>query len=184
MLTQLIAIAGVAIVGSIALGVIFLLGMRTKSPLVQGPVIWISKRWVNPRQLRTAGRPGAYAAIIRTVGRTSGRRYETPVGAFAIDGGFLISLPYGTRPQWLKNVLAAGGATLVHEGRTWAVDRPELAATADVAALFPEAERRTQQRFKVDSALRLRAVPAADATDKHVAADARAATDRETLAAA
>lgn len=175
MLTQLIAIAGVAIVGSLAVGVVYLLGMRMKSPLVQGPIIWLSKRWVNPRQLRTAGRPGAYAAIIRNVGRSSGRRYETPVGAFAIDGGFLISLPYGTRPQWLKNVLAAGGATLVHEGQTWAVDRPELVPTADVAALFPASERRTQQRFNVDTCLRLRIAPAAAE---------RAAGGREAVAAA
>jgi hypothetical protein len=29
--------------------------------------------------MRTEGRPGAYAGIIRTVGRRSGRPYATPV---------------------------------------------------------------------------------------------------------
>ena len=52
--------------------------------------------------MRTAGTPGAYAAIIRNRGRISGRDYETPVGAVPIDDGFLVALPYGSRASWLQ----------------------------------------------------------------------------------
>ncbi|MGZ4612806.1 MAG: hypothetical protein ACXV1K_06490 [Kineosporiaceae bacterium] len=51
--------------------------------------------------MRTAGSPGAYASVVRHVGRTSGRRYETPVVPVATDGGFVVPLPYGPGTDWL-----------------------------------------------------------------------------------
>ena len=107
--------------------------MRTKSPLVLRPIVALSRSVVNPRQLRRAGRPGAYASIIRHLGRRTGRAYETPVGVVPDGDAFLIVLPYGLRTQWLRNVLAAGEATLVTEGSTYRVDRPEVVPTCEVA---------------------------------------------------
>ena len=107
---------------------------------------------------RDPGRSGAYASLIRHRGRTSGQVYETPVVPFATDGGFLISLPYGTNTDWLKNVLASDSAELVTDGRTCAVDRPEVLATNDVRDQFPPKEQRTQRRFRVAECLRLRLV--------------------------
>ena len=66
-----------------AVGLVFVLGMRAKSPIVQGAIIWLGKHAFNKVQLRTAGTPGAYAAIIRHRGRVSGTAYETPVGVTA-----------------------------------------------------------------------------------------------------
>ncbi len=43
-----------------------------KSPLVLRPIIAMSKRFMNPAQMRTAGTRGAYAGIIRHRGRVSG----------------------------------------------------------------------------------------------------------------
>jgi deazaflavin-dependent oxidoreductase (nitroreductase family) len=134
----------------------FLFGMRRKSPLVLRTVRRVNRAVVNPRQLRTAGTPGAYASVIRHVGRASGRPYETPVGAFTTDDGFVIALPYGSDPDWLKNVMAAGTATLVHEGSTHQVDRPELITTTAAAPYLPDKEVRTLSRFAVDQCLRLR----------------------------
>jgi deazaflavin-dependent oxidoreductase (nitroreductase family) len=159
--------AVVAAVAAIAalLGGGFVLGMRAKSPLVQGPIVWFSKRWMNRRQMRTAGTPGAYAGIVRHVGRTSGRAYETPVTIVATGDAFLVALPYGTGTQWLRNVLAAGSATIVTEGRTHAVERPELVPMATVVDAFPESDRKSFRLFKVDQALRLHpAVPGSTAT--------------------
>jgi hypothetical protein len=56
---QILTVAGVIAASLAAFAVLFLLGMRAKSPLVQGPVIWFSKAFMNPVQLRSAGRPGA-----------------------------------------------------------------------------------------------------------------------------
>ena len=68
---------------------------------------------------------------------------------------FLIALPYGSRAQWVRNVLAAGSATLVTEGETVAVDRPELVATREVAGLFSASDQRLFRIFATDECLRL-----------------------------
>jgi deazaflavin-dependent oxidoreductase (nitroreductase family) len=156
MLGQLAVIVLVAVAGVASLGVVYFLGMRAKWPIVQGPIIWLCKHVINPRQLRSAGTPGAYASVIRSVGRKSGRAYQTPVGAVAAGDDFVIALPYGTRPNWLQNAIAAGSATIVHEGREHAVDRPEVVPMAEVEAFFPVAEQGSHRRFGVDQCLRLR----------------------------
>lgn len=169
MLGQVIVLAAALVVGVAALGILFVLGMRAKSPLVQRPIVWFSKRFMNPQQMKTAGTPGAYAAVIRTVGRTSGRAYATPIGAVADGDGFLIGLPYGTRPQWLRNLLAAGRATLDHEGVTYAVDRPEVVPVADVASRFSASDQRSFRIFNVTEAVRVRIANAAAEREDHAA---------------
>jgi deazaflavin-dependent oxidoreductase (nitroreductase family) len=136
---------------------VFILGMRRKSPRVQGAVIWLGKVAFNRVQLRTAGTPGAYAAIIRHRGRVSGLAYETPVGAVATDDGFLISLPYG-RSNWARNVLANGSATLVHEGETFDVTSPEIIPLKTVERAFEPGDQLMHRIFGVTDVLRLRRV--------------------------
>ena len=170
MLGQLAIIVIVAVAGVASLGVVYFLGMRAKWPVVQGPIIWFSKRFINPRQLRSAGTPGAYASVIRSVGRKSGRIYDTPVAIIAAGYDFVIALPYGMRANWLRNVLAAGSATIVHEGREHAVDRPEVVPMAEVEAFFPVADQRSFRRFRVDQCLRLRRAAAEDGVPAAVAA--------------
>lgn len=119
-------------------------------------------RIMNRRQMKTAGRPGAAAAVIRHVGRKSGSRYETPVGVVESDDGFVVALPYGTSPDWLKNVMAAGSAEVVYEGRTFEVDRPEIVSSRGIVAYSGPVDRLLQVLYGVDQALRLRrADPAA-----------------------
>jgi deazaflavin-dependent oxidoreductase (nitroreductase family) len=115
-----------------------------------------NRRFMNPSQMKTAGTPGAYAGVVRHVGRRSGRVYETPVGPFATDDGFVIALPYGTSSDWVKNVLAAGSATLVTEGHTYEVDQPEIVPLSDVVDVLPIKERRNLRLFRVEQALRTR----------------------------
>lgn len=169
MFQEAITIGLALILGSAALAVAFVLGMRAKAPWAQRPIIWLSKAVINKRQLRTAGSPGAYAAIVRHRGRSSGRSYETPIGTVADGDAFLVALPYGTRSQWLRNVLAAGSATLVHEGQTFAADRPEIVPMEGLEDRFSAADQRSHRLFNVDRCLRLRRVVMASlATDPAV----------------
>jgi hypothetical protein len=69
--------------------------------------------------------------------------------------GFVIALPYGAGTDWVKNVLAAGSATLVHDGRTYAVERPHVVPLAAVAEDFGSRERRFLRVFGVQECLRL-----------------------------
>ncbi|WP_019874842.1 nitroreductase family deazaflavin-dependent oxidoreductase [Sporichthya polymorpha] len=116
----------------------------------------LARATVNRHQLRTAGGPGARAALIRHRGRRSGRTYETPVTPTPIDDGFLIALPFGDRADWVRNVLAAGEATLIREGVEHVVRDPEVVPMADVADCFDPGDQRVHRRFGVDLALRLR----------------------------
>ena len=147
-------VAGVLLV-LLATGIVFVAGMRTKSPLVLDAVRRTG-RAMRPLAMKSAGTPGAYASVIRHVGRTTGRAYETPVGAVAIDDGFVIALPYGPNTDWLKNVLASGSATIVDEGSTYDVDRPEVLPMAEADRYFSPQDRRAHNVFRVDQCLRVR----------------------------
>jgi deazaflavin-dependent oxidoreductase (nitroreductase family) len=158
MLTQLATLVGVLFVGLAAIAFVYVVGMRMKSPLVLSPLIRLQRAVINPKQLQSAGTTGAYAAVIRHRGRTSGRPYETPVGAVATDDGFVIALVYGSRTQWLQNVVASGSATIVHEGHTYEVHRPEIVPMQAVKALFTAEDQRGFRWLDVNQALRVRRV--------------------------
>ena len=143
-------ILGGFIVALAAVGVVFVAGMRKKSPTVLRTVRRFNRAVVNPHMLATAGTPGAYASVIRHVGRRTGRAYETPVVAEPTGDGFVIALPYGTTSNWVKNVLASGSATIVDEGTTYRVDRPEVVPLGLMVDHFPAKDRRTLARFRVD----------------------------------
>ncbi len=158
-MTVIVGIAvviGALLLVVVLLGAVFLIGMRTKSPRVLDAVRGMNRRFFNPKQMKSAGTPGAYASVIQHRGRSTGQIYDTPIGAVETDDGFVIVLPYGTRSNWVKNVLASGSATLVHEGQTSEVDRPELVPAASVDAYFSAGEQRVQRLFGVRDALRLR----------------------------
>ena len=137
----------------LVIGIVFFVGMRTKTPLVQNTVRRFNRAVGNPHQMKKAGTPGAYASVIRHVGRKTGRPYETPVVPFATPDGFVIVLPYGPGTDWVKNVLAAGSATIVTEGETWLIDRPEVVPAAVALPHLPAKEQRSLRRFAVDRCL-------------------------------
>lgn len=142
---------------AVIVGVV-VIGMRRRSPAALGAVRRFSRAVVNPRMLATAGTPGAYASLISHVGRSTGRVYRTPVVAAPTDDGFVIALPYGTTSNWVRNVLASGSATLVHEGTTHRLDQPEIVPLALVNEHFPPKEQRSHIRFRVAEGMRLRRV--------------------------
>ena len=133
-----------------------------KSPFVLDTVRSFNRAVTNPRVLRSAGSPGASASVIRHVGRTTGRSYETPVGPFPTSDGFVIALPYGPGVDWARNVMSSGSATLVHEGETIRVERPEVVLTTEIAGDLPASQQRTQRVFAVDKCLRVRRADAHD----------------------
>ena len=83
-----------------------------------------NKYLLNPLMKRLAGRRHWYAAAVRHTGRRSGKQYVTPVVADRVPDGFVIPLPYGTRVDWLQNVLAAGRAAVWAEGQSYDVVQP------------------------------------------------------------
>ena len=71
----------------------------------------INKRVFNRIEIKRGVRP-----VLIHVGRSSGTAYWTPLDAHPVHDGYLFIPMYGPRTDWLKNVLAAGGARLRIDG--------------------------------------------------------------------
>jgi deazaflavin-dependent oxidoreductase (nitroreductase family) len=135
--------------------------------LVSGPAAGIgsairtfNKHITNPAMLLLAGRPGWYAARLEHRGRRSGRAYATPVVATEVPGGFVVPLPYGPHVDWLLNLQAADGGTLVVHGRRFTLSAPRVSDTSEIYAELPRSERIRAQVWRIGHWLRVEATPA------------------------
>lgn len=158
MLKRILKVAGGLFTVVFTASAAFLVAMRQKYPPVVDAVRRISRDQVNPQQMETAGQPGAYASVVKHIGRTSGNEYETPVQARATDDGFVVPLPYGTSPDWFKNVVAAGSALIVNEGATVKVDHPEVVGPEAATRFIEDKERQAHRIFGVDEYLQVHMV--------------------------
>jgi deazaflavin-dependent oxidoreductase (nitroreductase family) len=109
-----------------------------------------NKRVLNPAMLTMAGRRHWYAAVLRHVGRRTGRPYATPVVAVPVDGGFIVPLPYGEEVDWLRNAAAAGRAAIQFQGESFEVGAPVVLDAAQALPVLDERHRRAWQRFKIE----------------------------------
>jgi deazaflavin-dependent oxidoreductase (nitroreductase family) len=76
-------------------------------------------------------------AIIRHVGRRSGKPYETVIWVWQMREGFVIALTYGPEVDWYRNMLAAGGGNVYWHRRHYVVGKPELIGTEKALTAFP-----------------------------------------------
>jgi len=67
--------------------------------------------------------------VIEHTGRRTGRSYQTPVLAFRHGAEFVIALTYGPDTDWVRNALAAGGGSLIRNGRRIGFIGPRLVHT-------------------------------------------------------
>jgi deazaflavin-dependent oxidoreductase (nitroreductase family) len=92
-------------------------------------------------------------------GRTSGKRYRTPMTAFRRGDAWVFALTYGSEVQWVRNVLAAGGATLeIRRRRIHLVD-PEVVVDPE-RRLMPVGVRQLLGLMRVTEFMRMREAPA------------------------
>jgi deazaflavin-dependent oxidoreductase (nitroreductase family) len=87
-----------------------------------------NKRYTNRVTRRFAAvLPGF--GILTHRGRKSGRAYSIPVNVFRRSGGWVFALTYG-QGDWVRNVLAAGGADLHTRGEDHHVTNPRVVRDA------------------------------------------------------
>jgi deazaflavin-dependent oxidoreductase (nitroreductase family) len=98
-------------------------------------------------------------AIIGYRGRTSGKRYRTPMNIFRRGDSYVFALTYGSDVQWVRNVLAAGKADLEIRNRTIPLTDPELFVDP-VRRLMPLPVRLVLGLMRVSEFLRMRIVEA------------------------
>lgn len=87
----------------------------------------VNKRVFNPMEIKRGVRP-----VLTHVGRSSGKTYHTPLDAHPVDGGYIFIVNYGSKSDWVQNILAAGAATLQVDGREFELVSPRV-VTKDVA---------------------------------------------------
>jgi deazaflavin-dependent oxidoreductase (nitroreductase family) len=76
-------------------------------------------------------------AIIRHVGRRSGKPYETVIWVWQMREGFVIALTYGSEVDWYRNMQAAGSGTVYWHRRLYVVGKPELIDAEKALTAFP-----------------------------------------------
>jgi hypothetical protein len=95
------------------------------------------KHYFNPLTRRIARSPVGPFAIVKHIGRRSGKQYETPIIVRPVENGFVIELTYGPEVDWYKNVLAAGGCTLLWHGQDYTINGIEPLDTKTGMSAFP-----------------------------------------------
>ena len=88
----------------------------------------INRRITNRLAFPITRRAPGFGVVVH-IGRRSGRSYRTPVCAFRTAKGYVIGLTYGPDSEWPKNVLAAGGCTLLTRGRAVPLTAPRRVHT-------------------------------------------------------
>lgn len=124
-----------------------------------------NKHVLNPVMMLVAGQKHWFAGVIEHTGRRSGKKYSTPVVIDRVGDGFIIPLPYGTEVDWLRNVLAAGGATLRAHGETCHAVEPEIIDPATAYQQLPPRRQREFSRFGIKNYLTMKREPVAATQD-------------------
>jgi deazaflavin-dependent oxidoreductase (nitroreductase family) len=112
--------------------------------------VWLERaqiRFVNPVAKRVARfLPGF--AVVEHRGRTSGTAYKTVVNPIRTEGVIAIGLIHG-KTNWVKNVLAAGGADIRFRSGTVHATSPRLVEKGDTDPTLPKRVRGMARRAGV-----------------------------------
>lgn len=121
-----------------------------------GTVLKHTLNWVTTRVAKGDGGP---FALVRHVGRKSGRQYETPIIVQPVDGGFVIELTYGPEVDWYRNVVAANGCRILFHGTEHVIEGLEPLDTAEGIAAFTPFQQRILRLLRRTHFVKLREKP-------------------------
>ena len=76
-------------------------------------------------------------ALLRHIGRRSGKPYETVIWVWLLGEGFVIALTYGPKVDWYHNLVAAGGGEVLWHKKVYGVGKPEPIDLETALPAFP-----------------------------------------------
>jgi deazaflavin-dependent oxidoreductase (nitroreductase family) len=113
-------------------------------------VAQVNKRLFNRIELRRGARP-----VLTHVGRSSGKTYHTPLDAHRVDGGFIFILMYGSGSDWVRNVLAAGTASVKVGSEEFELESPRVVSKDAAWQQLPEKTKAPPGFLKVTEYLQM-----------------------------
>ena len=106
---------------------------------------YVNKRLFNKWELARGNRP-----VLVHVGRVSGVTYRTPLEPRAVEGGYVFILMYGaSSSDWVRNVQAAGRATLVIDGEKHELTDPRIVVGEEGWSRVPNNDKRPPEFLNV-----------------------------------
>jgi len=130
-------LVGVVIVEEIFETVLMQWAVKSRNPRVVGWLTSYHKHVTNPVMVRFFSGRSAHNALLRHVGRRSGKAYTTPLTAHRSEDTIIVPLPYGAETDWVRNLQAAGHGIVELENRSFTVDEPQVVPIDQVMASLP-----------------------------------------------
>ncbi|MFS8097134.1 nitroreductase family deazaflavin-dependent oxidoreductase [Lentzea alba] len=110
----------------------------------------VNKRVFNPWAIKNDKYP-----VLTHVGRSSGTTYRTPMDAHPVEGGYLFILVYGSRSDWVRNVLAAGKARLWVDGENVDLTAPRVVGEEEAFQALADDVKRPPKSLRIKEFLRM-----------------------------
>jgi deazaflavin-dependent oxidoreductase (nitroreductase family) len=86
---------------------------------------YVAKHVINRLTIRNAGSAKSPFALLRHVGRRSGKAFETPIMVAPLGEDFVLALTYGPKVDWYRNLQATGKGTLIWHGKAYTIEKLE-----------------------------------------------------------
>ncbi|HEY7125592.1 MAG TPA: nitroreductase family deazaflavin-dependent oxidoreductase [Ktedonobacterales bacterium] len=119
------------------------------------------KHFINPVLRSLAHSSRGPFALLRHVGRRSGKAYEIPIMVWPIPDGFIIALTYGPDVDWLRNLQAAGQGSLRWHKQEYVFQKPEPVDAQTALAALPPLVKRILRLHGTHEFVKLPSQPAA-----------------------
>ena len=85
-----------------------------------------NKYVTNKILIHISGKKFGHFVVLSHVGRKSGKLYTIPIIAEPAKNGFVIALTYGRKVDWLENVLAKGGCSILWKNKDYSLVDPQF----------------------------------------------------------
>jgi F420H(2)-dependent quinone reductase len=117
---------------------------------------YVAKNVINRMTIRNAGSAKSQFAILRHVGRRSGKAFETPIMVAQLGEDLVFALTYGPKVDWYRNIQATGKGTLIWHGQTYTIEKLEPLDRSIGLSVHPLHERVVLRILNVQHFLRVK----------------------------